>query len=151
METGDLVVVRSCSSDDWGVSTFGYTINTGDSTIYVCTNNVRFPYCMPLKGNEHLIGTKKAPEVTYEEQQRRWLSETGCAVGSLVSPKHRVKSYARGWGSSWIESMDAAIGKYGLVKAIDEEHGIRITFHPSVTISPTCRFPFFCLDVLINP
>lgn len=72
-------------------------------------------------------------------------------MGSLVSPKHRVKSYARGWGSSWADRMDAAIGKYGLVKEIDKDHGLRLRFHPSVDINHTFRFPFFCLDVLINP
>lgn len=56
------VLVRSLKTNKWMPSYFGYEDSTEDDEFkYVCITSA-WKYCIPYKGNEHLLGTTNSPE-----------------------------------------------------------------------------------------
>ena len=58
LKTFDKVLVRDSKSDKWRANLFGYIGKDG----YYCCVYANWIYCIPYKGNEHLIGTTKNVE-----------------------------------------------------------------------------------------
>ena len=57
------VLCRDYEDSVWDVDFFGFKVKneTETSFIYRCVGNI-YKYCIPYKGNEHLLGTSKDPE-----------------------------------------------------------------------------------------
>jgi hypothetical protein len=57
------VLCRDYKDSVWDVDFFGFKVKneTETSFIYRCVGNI-YKYCIPYKGNEHLLGTSKDPE-----------------------------------------------------------------------------------------
>lgn len=62
-EPFEKVLCRDYKDSVWDVDLFGFKVKneTGTSFIYRCVGNI-YKYCIPYKGNEHLLGTSKDPE-----------------------------------------------------------------------------------------
>lgn len=62
-EPFEKVLCRDYKDSVWDVDFFGFKVKneTETSFIYRCVGNI-YKYCIPYKGNEHLLGTSKDPE-----------------------------------------------------------------------------------------
>lgn len=62
-EPFEKVLCRDYKYSVWDVDFFGFKVKneTETSFIYRCVGNI-YKYCIPYKGNEHLLGTSKDPE-----------------------------------------------------------------------------------------
>lgn len=62
-EPFEKVLCRDYKDFVWDVDFFGFKVKneTETSFIYRCVGNI-YKYCIPYKGNEHLLGTSKDPE-----------------------------------------------------------------------------------------
>ena len=61
----DKVLVRDEDNEEWHISLFAREFvddSDGLSYKYECSNGTLWGYCIPFKGNEHLLGTAKNPE-----------------------------------------------------------------------------------------
>ena len=58
MKTGDLVLVRSNSLAKWELSIYAYKTSFCGHPRHVCINGTEWAECIPLKGNEHLLGSR---------------------------------------------------------------------------------------------
>lgn len=63
LEPFEKVLCRDYKDSVWDVDFFGFKVKneTETSFIYRCVGNI-YKYCIPYKGNEHLLGTSKDPE-----------------------------------------------------------------------------------------
>lgn len=62
LEPFEKVLVRSLKTNKWMPSYFGYEDSTEDDEFkYVCIAS-SWKYCIPYKGNEHLLGTTNSPD-----------------------------------------------------------------------------------------
>lgn len=53
----DEVLVRSSENSEWHYSIFSHYSNNKAFPYVICSGNLH-SYCIPFKGNEHLLGTK---------------------------------------------------------------------------------------------
>lgn len=61
-EPFEKVLVRDFKSNEWIPNLFGYKdLTSNDEHKYICVS-CAWIYCIPYKGNEHLLGTSKDPE-----------------------------------------------------------------------------------------
>lgn len=62
-EPFEKVLCRDYKDSVWDVDFFGFKVKNETETafIYRCVGNI-YKYCIPYKGNEHLLGTSKDPE-----------------------------------------------------------------------------------------
>nr|DAT77419.1 MAG TPA: 39S ribosomal protein L2 [Caudoviricetes sp.] len=63
LEPFEKVLCRDYKDSVWDVDFFGFKVKNENETafIYRCVGNI-YKYCIPYKGNEHLLGTSKDPE-----------------------------------------------------------------------------------------
>lgn len=57
----DNVLVRHLKTEEWRANIFSHTDKTDEYLDYVCVNG-RWEFCIPYKGNEHMLGTTKDVE-----------------------------------------------------------------------------------------
>lgn len=57
----DKVLIRDSIDEKWTISLFSYYDEGHQNFPYVCLNG-RYGYCIPYKGNDHLLNTTKSPK-----------------------------------------------------------------------------------------
>ena len=80
------------------------------------------------------------------------LKELDLQVGDTVKVFQKAESHKRGWANHWVDNMDNAIGKTGVIVGIgDENQGVEIKID-EVQDGVGCnyRYPAFILGKLIN-
>jgi len=55
------VVVRGSDDGRWRADFFSYYNEEASVRPFMCTSGIRYKYCLPAEGNEHLVGTKVNP------------------------------------------------------------------------------------------
>ena len=72
----------------------------------------------------------------------------GIKVGDKVKVKRKAKSHESGWNSSWVENMNSAVGRIGVVTMDNEECGFILKFRPiKFKVNLTgYTFPYFVLE-----
>lgn len=83
VKTGDPVLVRDGRNDEWRYTLFSHVL-TGDNV--VCpyrTTGLTYLLCIPYKGNEHLVGTKKDYKAHEEPTKPKFIF--GAKVKATVS------------------------------------------------------------------
>lgn len=58
------VLVRDRNDWEWNLTMFSY-LHRGSSFLFICINGVSFKQCIPLEGNEKLLGTTDMPSEEY--------------------------------------------------------------------------------------
>lgn len=58
------VLVRDYNDGEWNLTMFSY-LHRGSSFLFTCINGVSFKQCIPLEGNEKLLGTTDMPSEEY--------------------------------------------------------------------------------------
>lgn len=54
------VLVRDCVNQVWSTAFFSHEQHSEDGLEYIC-GGIPWIYCIPYKGNEHLLGTTDSP------------------------------------------------------------------------------------------
>lgn len=149
MKAGDPVLVRNYPHQHWGLNLFSHKVeNPCDGREYVCINYHKFQYCIPLEGNEHLVGTKDDTiNDDYHENQECWLKDTGCKVGSVVLLKSKAKRGQFGWEADWCPEMNIFVGRYGVVQDINK-FGLAVIFSMKALSGDVYTYPYFVLKVV---
>lgn len=70
VRTGDPVLVRDGEDEEWRYSLFSHVRRTEPRCRYF-TSGMRWVYCIPYVGNEHLVGTGDEWKVPVAEAERR--------------------------------------------------------------------------------
>ena len=55
------VVVRGSDDGRWRADFFSYYNEEASVRPFMCTSGIRYEYCLPAEGNEHLVGTTNSP------------------------------------------------------------------------------------------
>lgn len=141
INTGDAVLVRDDTNDFWRYNVFSHIL-IDNPFPYRAVSSVKgvyvgYKYCIPYKGNEHLVGTTKEYNVskkkslTYEEKQKRWVKRHDIKVGDKVRITRKADSHENGWENNWSFNMNNAIGKIGTIIIIHnrdtENYGILVS------------------------
>lgn len=149
MKAGDTVLVRNYPHQHWGLNLFSHKVeNPWDGREYVCINYHKFQYCIPLEGNEHLVGTKDdIIKDDYPANQECWLKDTGCEVGSMVLLESKAKRGQFGWEADWCSKMNTFVGCYGMVRAINK-FGLVVSFSMKESNENAYAYPYFVLKVV---
>ena len=125
INTGDPVLVRDASNEDWRYTYFSHKVNTSDwPYVSSCTGSIQ---CIPYKGNEHLVGTNKGYK-SYREKQKQWIKENNIKIGDKVKIIKKSFEGDNGWNLCWIAIMDTVINNTGIITSIETDSiGIEVT------------------------
>ena len=89
INTGDPVLIRDASNEDWRYTYFSHKVNTSDwPYVSSYTGSIQ---CIPYKGNEHLVGTNKDYR-SYKEKQKQWIKENNIEVVEEVKTESTEKT-----------------------------------------------------------
>ena len=80
----------------------------------------------------------------YIELQAAFVAEHGIAVGTQVRITEAAESGQAGWGNTWEDLMNYAIGGVGVVTRISPESGINV----KIKGYSSWEYPYFVLEVI---
>ncbi len=72
----------------------------------------------------------------------------GIKIGDKVKVKRKAESWESGWGNSWTDCMDSAVGRIGKVEGDNKMYGFCLAFRPpkSKPDPSGFSFPYFILE-----
>ena len=118
INTGDHVLIRDDSNEDWRYTYFSHKVNTSDwPYVSSYTGSIQ---CIPYKGNEHLVGTNNNYK-SYKEKQNQWIEENSIKIGDKVKIIEKSFEGDNGWDMCWAAIMDTAVNETGIIVNIEKD------------------------------
>ena len=119
INTGDPVLIRDTDNEDWRYVYFSHISN--NTTFPYASSYGNTKYCIPYKGNEHLVGTNNVYK-SYEEKQEQWIKENNIKIGDRVKIIKKSFNGDNGWNNNWIDEMDSYISKISIISGINDNN-----------------------------
>ena len=114
----------------------------GDGWVRVKLDKVKTSMALLYKTNELILLEKRREQAmdNLKEAHRTMQQNCGINIGDIVRVVRKAKSHEMGWTAIWLEDMDKAVGKEGVVGNIynsEDILGIAVLHY---------NFPFFALE-----